>query len=157
MSPIVSNGGAADAPGEAGGAASDEPAHPFSADRPIASRRDDLLGRADFAESFAKAIEGWRHRDSLVVALYGAWGSGKTSLKNMTLDFLKGGDAIDIIEFSPWEWASQEQIAEAFFDQIGGALGKRGSSRNARERAANGERTLRGFISVRPWRGDLEV
>ena len=36
----------------------------------------------------ARAIAAWRERDSLVVALYGGWGSGKTSIKNMTLETL---------------------------------------------------------------------
>lgn len=46
--------------------------HLFSADRPITSRKDDLLGRADFAESLASAIKGWTGNDSLVIALYGS-------------------------------------------------------------------------------------
>lgn len=47
------------------------PTFGFSADRPIASRGEDLLGRADFAEKLADALCSWRGRDSLVVALYG--------------------------------------------------------------------------------------
>jgi predicted KAP-like P-loop ATPase len=110
-------------------------AHPFAADRPITGRHEDLLGRASFSESFAGAIEGWRQNDSLVVALYGTWGSGKTSLRNMVVEFLRARSTIDVVEFSPWEWSSQEQIAEAFFDQIGQAVGRRGG-KDARKRAA---------------------
>lgn len=48
----------------------------FSADRPIISCAEDLLGRSDFAKSIAAAIKGWTENDSLVIALYGSWGSG---------------------------------------------------------------------------------
>jgi predicted KAP-like P-loop ATPase len=55
--------------------------HPFSADRPIRSKKDELLGRADFAVALADAIRGWRQDESLVVALHGRWGAGKSSFK----------------------------------------------------------------------------
>jgi predicted KAP-like P-loop ATPase len=55
--------------------------HPFSADRSITSCSEDLLGRSGFAKSIAAAIKGWTGNDSLVIALYGSWGSGKTSIK----------------------------------------------------------------------------
>jgi predicted KAP-like P-loop ATPase len=64
--------------------------HPVSADRPIASRSADLLGRCVFAESLASAVMGWKGRDSLVIALYGPWGAGKSSVKNMMLEALRG-------------------------------------------------------------------
>lgn len=99
--------------------------HPFSADRPIVERREDVLGRTGFAEALADSIKGWRERDSLVLAVYGPWGNGKTSVKNMVLDVLAGcGDAAPhFVEFNPWQWSSQTQIAEAFFREIGLALG----------------------------------
>lgn len=62
--------------------------HPFSADRPITSCSEDLLGRSGFAKSIAAAIKGWIGNDSLVIALYGSWGSGKTSIKNMAIETL---------------------------------------------------------------------
>ena len=63
--------------------------HKFSADRPIISGKDDLLGITDFAESLASAIKGWKGKNSLVIALYGTWGSGKTSVKNVAIEALK--------------------------------------------------------------------
>jgi predicted KAP-like P-loop ATPase len=101
--------------------------HPFSSDRPIATREEDLLGRANFSEALATAIKSWREKDSLVIALYGPWGSGKTSVKNMVLDYLRGSvkDSPEIVEFNPWQWAGQEQLANAFFEEIGKVLGRR--------------------------------
>lgn len=113
-------------------------AHPFSADRPIRSVSEDLLGRGNFASSLAGAVEGWTQRDSLVLALYGPWGSGKTSLKNLVLESLTidGPGAITLVEFNPWQWSAQAQIAEAFFEQLGLALGRTDKTREGRKRAA---------------------
>jgi predicted KAP-like P-loop ATPase len=99
--------------------------HPFSADRPIVSHQEDLLGRAAFSESVATAIRNWREQESLVIAIYGPWGSGKSSVKNMVLESTGNGNPpISAIEFNPWQWASQDQVAEAFFREIGVALGQ---------------------------------
>ena len=46
--------------------------HQFSADRPITTIEEDLLGWAPFAESLTSAIKGWQGNDSLVIALYGS-------------------------------------------------------------------------------------
>lgn len=61
---------------------------PLSSDRPITSFAGDLLGRSKFAESLASAIKGWTDNDSLVIALYGPCGSGKSSI-NMAIESLR--------------------------------------------------------------------
>lgn len=105
---------------------SERPKHRFSADRPIGSREEDLLGRASFADSLASAIKGWKGNDSLVIALYGPWGSGKSSVKNMVLQSLRSAEADSplIVEFNPWQWSGQDQLAEAFFREIGLIMGR---------------------------------
>ncbi len=113
-------------------------AHLFSADRPITSKEEDLLDRASFAMALAKAINGWNESDSLVVALYGPWGSGKSSVKNMALEALRSrqGTPTTVVEFNPWQWAGQDQLAEAFFTEVEIALGKADASKQGRRRAA---------------------
>ena len=113
--------------------------HPFGADRPIASRAEDLLGRVGFADSLAAAIKGWRGKESLVLALYGPWGSGKSSIKNMVLESLgsAGADSPLIVEFNPWQWSGQDHLAEAFFREIGLLLGRSDGSEDGKRRAAN--------------------
>lgn len=115
-----------------------EQKHRFSADRPIRSREEDLLGRGGFSESLASAIRGWKGEESLVIGLYGPWGSGKSSVKNMVLDSLRssGVDCPLIVEFNPWQWAAQDKLAEEFFREVGFALGRADSGRNAKARAA---------------------
>jgi len=111
--------------------------HPFSTDRPIGSAADDLLGRAPFAQSLARAIGAWTLRDSLVIGLFGPWGEGKTSVKNMTLESLrKTLPAVTVVEFNPWQWSGQDQLASAFFDQIGLALGRTDKGLEGRRRTA---------------------
>lgn len=100
--------------------------HNFSADRPISASAEDVLDRAPFAESLAKAISGWQGKDSLVIALHGDWGSGKSSLKNMVLDSYQKLDITKplVIQFNPWEWAGQERISNSFFEQISASIGQ---------------------------------
>ena len=109
----------------------------FSADRPITSCAEDLLGRSGFAKSIAEAIKGWTGNESLVIAMYGSWGSGKTSIKNMVIETLLSfkKNCPLIVEFNPWQWAGQDQLAEAFFQQIGFVLGK-DTSKEGKKRIA---------------------
>lgn len=99
----------------------------FSADQPITERDRDELGRASFADAIGRAIVGWTHHDSLVIALYGPWGIGKSSIKNMVVEALKpahkSSQAI-IAEFNPWQFANRDQLLGAFFDQVGVAIGR---------------------------------
>ncbi len=101
------------------------------------TKDEDRLGRKGFAESLADAIKGWKNKDSLVVAVYGAWGSGKTSLKNMIIDSLKQSEenGLTIVEFNPWQWAGQEQLFSAFFAEIGSCVGKKDKSGKGNLRA----------------------
>lgn len=92
----------------------------FSADRPITSAKSDRLGRKAFAEGLAKRIQGWNGHDSLVIALCGEWGCGKTSLKNMVIENLKRGRSpkVDLLEFNPWEISGRDSMAASFFSEL---------------------------------------
>src|SRR4051794_31326108 len=90
--------------------------HPFSADRPITQPEEDALNRGAFCSAVADAIGSWRQADSLVLGIYGEWGAGKSSAKNLVVAAL--GERGSIVEFNPWQWAGQEQLAEAFFREI---------------------------------------
>lgn len=63
-------------------------------DQPILSSVDDRLGRKKFASELSSLLAKRSESNSFVVALFGPWGSGKSSLKNMVLELLqKRGDA----------------------------------------------------------------
>ena len=90
--------------------------HQFPSERPIKKLAEDELGRKDFAVAVANVIAKWAGRDSLVLAIYGPWGSGKSSIKNMILAALSELKANTLtLEFDPWEWAGQEKVFEGFF------------------------------------------
>jgi predicted KAP-like P-loop ATPase len=95
----------------------------LSADRPIRTLKEDVLNRGSFCISLANAIQEWKSEHSLVIGLYGTWGSGKSSVKNMVVSLLQESDPkIPVIEFNPWFWSGEERLVSAFFDEIGAAL-----------------------------------
>lgn len=110
----------------------------ISSDRPIASSGEDQLRRAGFAAAVARAIRGWKGRDSLVIALCGPWGSGKSSVKNMVLDFLRTSesDRPTILQFNPWQITGQDRLSESFFEEVGTALGADEPENRSSARAA---------------------
>src|SRR5438132_4310578 len=123
----------------------------FSADRPISHRVEDRLGRRSFAEAIAAAVRGWRGRDSVVIAIHGPWGTGKSSIKNMVVEALKEEkkQPVAIAEFNPWQFGNRDQLAEAFFDEVGTALG-RGTegSQKQRRRVLNRWRRYAGYLTA---------
>lgn len=101
------------------------PSQWLSADRPIETGKEDELDRRGFSGALANAVRGWSERDSLVLALYGAWGNGKSSIKNMVVESLSQySPAIRCVDFNPWQLANRPSLSEAFFDELGVALGK---------------------------------
>jgi len=105
----------------------------LSADLPIKSRDEDKLNRKGFAESLGHVIRTWRDKPSLVIGLFGDWGSGKSSLKNLVLEAItsQGKDSLHVVEFSPWQVSTQEMLSETFFREIGKALSKTGPAEDA--------------------------
>lgn len=136
--------------------------HGFSSDRPITKAEDDLLGRSGFSSDLANAMASWHGNDSLVVALHGDWGSGKSSIKNMALSQLEviSEDKPDVIEFSPWEWAAQEKITASFFQEISKSINRKDKSESGKKLAATlkkygrylttGETVVSGLSSALP-------
>ncbi len=85
----------------------------------------DELGRTRFAKHLATALVRYEYEDSLVVALYGKWGTGKSTLLNFTekalLEFPESERPI-VIRFNPWNYSNQAELVSQFFDRISIAL-----------------------------------
>ena len=106
----------------------------LSADRPIKGAQGDLLGRTKFAEAIARAIRRRRGQDSFVIALYGPWGCGKSSIKNMIVEALQSDAASCplLVDFEPWLWNDVPSLTSAFFDEVGAALDAQATDAQAR-------------------------
>ena len=61
----------------------------FRSDEPITSKNEDILGRTRFSDELGRALSTWKEEKSLVVALYGRWGSGKSSILNLVKEHIK--------------------------------------------------------------------
>lgn len=97
----------------------------LSADRPSSNPQDDLFGHAPFAESLANSV--WRYpgNDGLVLALYGPWGSGKSTVLSYVRHFLEQRPVTEqpvIVTFNPWWFSGQENLARAFLGQLQAVL-----------------------------------
>ena len=107
----------------------------FTDDKPIFSRDQDLLGRSAFANNLAAAIASWKNKESLVIALMGAWGSGKSSIKNLALQNFSATPEHQVIEFNPWEWGGQEKLSASFFDEVSLAIKRKDKSKEGEKLA----------------------
>jgi predicted KAP-like P-loop ATPase len=134
----------------------------FRPDNPIESVKKDTLGRSHFAHSIAKTICDWQGEDSFVIGLYGAWGSGKSSIKNIAIEHILS-DAIPtekrplVLEFNPWQFTEQDKLSSAFFDQLATELSYKDKSvqvkRLADQLRAYGKflETLQYFSNLMPY------
>lgn len=97
----------------------------LSSDRPSLDPNEDLFGHAPFAASLAKSIRDYPGTDGLVLALYGPWGSGKSTVLSYVRYYLEQGEEDDrplIVPFNPWWFSGQENLARAFLGQLQAVL-----------------------------------
>jgi predicted KAP-like P-loop ATPase len=101
----------------------------FDEERPITSNTQDRLGRGVFAKYLARCMLDHKDPESLVIGLYGGWGTGKTSLINLALEELRfaSSNMMDpekpiILNFSPWSYSGQGQLIYGFFRRLSSEL-----------------------------------
>ena len=108
----------------------------YSSDRPNKPPALDLLGRDAFAARLAEDIKAWRGNDSLVIALYGNWGCGKTSLKERVLFHLRAADSeYPILDFNPWEISGAGNLSLSLLRELDSIL-KTGKAGEKSEKAS---------------------
>lgn len=108
----------------------------FLSDQPIKSSNQDILGRYRFAKFLFEAILSYTDKNSLVLALYGDWGSGKTSIINLFLECLELSEVKNkpiVIHFNPWNFSNQNQLISQFFNILSNRIGKTNSLKKAEE------------------------
>lgn len=98
-------------------------------DTPIKTREQDLIGRVPFAERLADILKSAAGPESLVIGLYGSWGSGKTSVINLVENALSQKDddgkaGVSVVRFEPWNYLTAEQLLAQFLKEVGSSLDK---------------------------------
>jgi predicted KAP-like P-loop ATPase len=90
-------------------------------DTPLQNPEDDRLGFAPFAKNLANTICKVKSKGCLVFALYGTWGSGKTTCLNFTSQYIKERPEAQqpiIIRFSPWWFSGHGNLLQQFFREF---------------------------------------
>lgn len=96
----------------------------FHNDLPIVSPDDDLFGYAPFANTIAECILGIGEPNGEVIAIYGPWGSGKSSLVNLVCHDIKrqapkeSCNSPIVIRFNSWCYRTEDRIISGFFNEI---------------------------------------
>ena len=87
-------------------------------DDAINSFEDDLLNRSSFVENLSSSLLSWNDKKSLVIGLFGKWGSGKTSIINLLEKQLSSEKEKKsskdkkkspiVINFNPWGYSEKK-------------------------------------------------
>lgn len=101
-------------------------------DEAIDTFENDLLNRKSFVENLSSSLLSWNDKKSLVIGLFGKWGSGKTSIINLLEKQLSSEKEKKsskdkkkspiVINFNPWGYSETEDLLEPFIRQIQATL-----------------------------------
>jgi predicted KAP-like P-loop ATPase len=100
-------------------------ASPLGSDRPALDPTQDAFGYAPFARRIARAVSETPSPEGLVMAIHGPWGSGKSTLLNFVkheIAALPQSQRPIIIEFNPWWFEGQQNLAAQFLAQFSARL-----------------------------------
>ena len=91
------------------------------ADKPLIKPQQDRLGYAPFARHLADSICQMNVLGGFVIAVYGPWGFGKSTLLNFLDYYLQQKPENEqpiVVHFNPWLFSSDEDITKRFINQI---------------------------------------
>lgn len=98
------------------------PSGPYRADTPLDNEDLDLFDRAPFANRIADTIGTRTDPSSLVVAVYGPWGDGKTTVLNFIRNRLRMYPSAITVNFNPWRMEGEKALLQGFFETLADAL-----------------------------------
>jgi len=90
---------------------------------PISKKEEDIFERCNFACHLADLLILKQNSPSLVLALEGKWGTGKTSIINLIKESIreKSCDAV-VVDFNPWLIGSLDSVIEGFLVQLASSV-----------------------------------
>lgn len=94
-------------------------------DRALAPDGVDRLGFRAMADRLAQALAAGTATDGLVVGVVGKWGSGKSSLLNLTQNAIEKLDQVSrplVIEFKPWLVGDRDSLLQSLFVELAAGL-----------------------------------
>ena len=94
-------------------------------DRPLGASGKDRLGFDALAQRIATSLMDRASAGGLVVGIEGAWGSGKTSLIDLTirqLDNLGGAEKPAVVNFRPWLIGDRNSLLNGLFNELASAV-----------------------------------
>jgi predicted KAP-like P-loop ATPase len=113
----------------------------ISADSSLIDPEKDLLGHANFAKYLADSICKMTYPEGFVIAVYGSWNSGKSTLLNFVVHYLQQKPEEEkpiIVPFNPWLFSGHQNITRRFFDQLKNVLSQQSSvPKGLKERLAD--------------------
>jgi predicted KAP-like P-loop ATPase len=87
----------------------------YISDAPLSDPARDRFGRLSFARRVAETISARVDPSSLVVAIYGAWGNGKTTVLNFIDKELRRLPDVIVVPFNPWKFPTERSLLRYFF------------------------------------------
>ncbi|PHM07487.1 KAP family NTPase [Nostoc sp. 'Peltigera malacea cyanobiont' DB3992] len=113
----------------------------ISVDSSLVDPEKDLLGYANFAKYLADSICKMTFPEGFVIAVYGSWNSGKSTLLNFVVHYLQqkpDDEQPIIVPFNPWLLSGHENITRRFFEQLQNVLSQQSSvPKGLKERLAD--------------------
>jgi predicted KAP-like P-loop ATPase len=94
----------------------------YVSDAPISDPAYDRFNRFWFAKRVAQTISARLDPSSLVIAIYGAWGDGKTTVLNFIGKELRSLPDIVVLSFNPWRFAVERSLLHYFFTSLAKSL-----------------------------------
>jgi hypothetical protein len=96
----------------------------LSSDLPLSNVAGDEFGRAGFADRIADAVATRTAASTLVIGVYGPWGSGKTTVLEFVRRRLEeiDKDRLPAVWFNPWRYGSEELLVQGLFETLADVL-----------------------------------
>ena len=94
----------------------------IDSDAPVQDSKGDRFDRAPFAFRIAETLTRRADPASLVIAVYGAWGEGKTTVLNFIREKLKSEPSVVCVNFNPWRLNGEDELLTGFFSTLADAL-----------------------------------